>query len=42
MANKNAAVTKISKISKSNPTMWTSRFDCKQSIEKNPPYGGGF
>ena len=34
MAKKNAAVTKISKISKNNPTMWTSRFDCKQSIEK--------
>ena len=34
MAKKNAAVTKIYKISKNNPTMWTSRFDCKQSIEK--------
>ena len=34
MAKKNAAITKISKISKNNLTMWTSRFDCKQSIEK--------
>ena len=42
MAKKNAAVTKIYKISKNNPTMWTSRFDCKQSIEKNQPYSGGF
>ena len=42
MATKNAAVTKIYKFSENNSTMWTTWFDCKQLIEKNPPYGSGF